>query len=121
MALKKSSYTDARGVDYVDSYWTVNQVNIMKGNGMATILWLGFKDHAACLAGKQSIGERQTVISGQNFIDAVTAETAKLQSIFDIVHAYALSVQDVQTGIDTTDPKNPVPVMECFFADATIV
>jgi hypothetical protein len=64
---KVMSFDDPFGNAYPASYWSIQFFAFDKGARVARLLLYGYRDAAARTAGKQPVGQREYVVTGDDF------------------------------------------------------
>lgn len=64
---KIMTFEDPLGNQYQSSYWSIQFFAFDKGARTARLLLYGYKDAAARTAGKQPVGQKEYVVSGDDF------------------------------------------------------
>jgi hypothetical protein len=115
---KRMEFTAADGTTHASSYWTIAQVNVSLIQRQATIVFYGYKDAAARLAGKQAVGEKKYAIPTPAFIAYFTGVVAGNDQLLNKAYQYAVETEDV---VDTVDPETGETTYKSFFEGASDV
>lgn len=115
---KQMSYTAADGTTHATSYWAIVQVNISLIEQQATLVFYGYKDAAARVAGKAAVGEKKYTIPTPEFISYFTGVVAGNDKLLTKAYLYATEAQDVVVSIDEETGET---TYTSFFAGASDV
>lgn len=118
---KQLSYTSDQGVDFPTSYWKITQVVIDTFNRMLRIQYSGFKDAAACAAGKAAIGSTTFDLTEADFVQFWTEViTNKEENAVAWAYAKSSAIQNV-TKRTVAENGDVTITKESFFKDASDV
>ena len=93
---KQMDYTDKSGNVCPLSYWRPVQINISIADKAVWVVFYGYKDEAARIAKKESVGQKAYSLVGDNFTTYFSA--AALDTLNPMKQAYKLAMDTLDTN-----------------------
>lgn len=90
------AYSSADGVDHQASYWRPNIINLAVHQKVASINFIGYKDEAARIAGKNPVGSKSYTVKGTDYDTYFSS--AVLDQYNPIASSYAFATNTLDTN-----------------------